>query len=440
MGINDLPDEILYPIFSLASQTSNDVPCVFKTGNDFRDCVILVDISRVCHRWEDVLKDSLIWSSFCICLQKPTAESLRRVTHFANIHLKRSGKAPLTCFISLSPLEDLRLAHDLMLALVAHEDRWSRIAIDITPSTLRSRALYALTSAEESENEFAICIKEAGKECLREFHFNIGSWFNYSMSEPLPLLETLRIADYRIGSTPTTLAIWLPLAPNLVELDIVNDEALFSHTSLSKMRIKALSNNHHFILPKLRTLRATPHFLSNLTCPALEKYAMGHLPASPALLECFRNFIERSAPPVHTLVIKSADVSEDFETARAYFIPKITTLSLAAPNNILFEILTEKSQERDVPRILTSLKYLQLSECDEQDIEHISSLITTRWGVASSRRSLNSVRLTQWASSIPKFMSLKPISRIQLKKVNSKWREIARCAKEGLQFSIERNA
>ncbi|KLO08708.1 hypothetical protein SCHPADRAFT_893658 [Schizopora paradoxa] len=438
--VDDLPNEILCDIFSLAIQRSHAAPQIFKSGDDFRDCAALIEISRVCRRWrEAALAESLLWSSFCILLHEPTAESLRQATRYASICFGRSRDAPLTCFVSISKLDDLRLAHPLMLALVAHEDRWSRIAIEITrgQETRTSRVLHSLAAEEDFEKVFDVSIKTAGKGFLKEFHFNIGSWFIYSMSDPLPSLETLRIAGYKTNDMAHTLSMWLPLAPNLVELDIASDHIRFSLLTFAQMKSKEALDNQNFVLPKLTTLRATPYLLSNLTCPALESYAIGYLPVTVAALDCFRRFIERSAPPLHVLEVKCAGMFVDFETARGYFHPGITTLSVTAPKFMFFNMLTEKSPSGNVHRILPSLENLQLSECSDRDITHIFFLITSRWSMAQPEHSLKSVKLTQWSGPIPKFLSIKPSSRIKLKKVNSKWREIARCMKEGLQFSIE---
>ncbi|KLO04941.1 hypothetical protein SCHPADRAFT_741520 [Schizopora paradoxa] len=441
MTVDDLPNEILCDIFSLAIQRSRAAPQIFKSGDDFRDCAALIEISRVCRRWrEAALADSLIWSSFCIILDKPTAESLRQATRYASICFGRSRDTPLTFFVSISELDDLRISHPLMLELVAHEERWSRIAISITraPDALRS-----LKAAEEIDRQFAVCVKNAGRRLLREFHFNLASWFTYSMNDPLPSLETLKIADYKLNERLHTLPMWLPLAQNLVELDITNDKAVFSFFCLSQMKRRkgVPAENHVFLLPKLKTLRAPPDFFSRLTCPALERYTMGYLPLSQTPLNCFQGFIERSVPPLHTLDVKNAYITlADFETARGYFIPEITTLTATPSIFIFFETLTEKSPEGDFPLLLPSLETLQLFKCNGELIPFISSLTTSRWGVASPGRSLKSVKLTQWSGSIPKFLSIKPSSRIQLKKVNLKWREIAQCVKEGLQLSIERDA
>ncbi|KLO06049.1 hypothetical protein SCHPADRAFT_946412 [Schizopora paradoxa] len=133
-SVANLPDEILGDVISLAIKNWRVFPDIFKTENDFKDCVALIDISQVCRRWREVaMTDPALWSSLYIHLQRPSTELLRQVAYFAGVCLARSQEIPLTCAITISSLFDIGRVQPLILALVAHEARWSRIAINFTP-------------------------------------------------------------------------------------------------------------------------------------------------------------------------------------------------------------------------------------------------------------------------------------------------------------------
>ncbi|KLO08726.1 hypothetical protein SCHPADRAFT_908413 [Schizopora paradoxa] len=225
--INDLPNEILCDIFSSAIQNSRVLPEIFKTGNNFHDCVALIDISRVCHLWREVaLTDASIWSSIYILLDNPDAETLHQATYFISICFARSKDLPLICAISISDLDDLRFAYPLVQTLISHEARWSRISINITPrpcSLPKSPAI----SIPKNDEENDLQLKDAGAGLLKEFHFNLGAWLTYSLHSLLPALSTLHLTCCMPRGCMYTLMKWLPFTPNLQELVLKVDNNRF---------------------------------------------------------------------------------------------------------------------------------------------------------------------------------------------------------------------
>ncbi|KLO04238.1 hypothetical protein SCHPADRAFT_947862 [Schizopora paradoxa] len=451
-SVVNLPNEIVCSIFSLAIRNWRIFPEIFKTGNDFEDCVALIDLSRVCRRWGEIsLTDPTLWSSLNMLLYNPSKETLRQAAHFANICFARSKNLPLACAIQILHLDDLRFGHPLMLALVAHEDRWSRIAIDITRPhfpKLDSPGVYSPNPMEDSSGMFGVRLKTAGNENLKEFHFNIGSWFVYWMRDPLPSLETLKVAAYT-SSSPNgaeyTLAAWLPLAPNLVELEITTDHSRFKFNTVrgeTEIRGRATSFNNPFILlPKLHTLFVAPQLLSILTCPALEKYVTRSIPGANLHSSRFRSFVERSAPPLHTLEIKDGsswrNIYFNIVTIRKYLIPSITNLIVNDPEAGFFTLLSKASAEGTTASVdvLPALKHLEICDCNDKYLYWLLALIAFRWDLAASNRSHKSVTLRRCFESIPEALFNPGGASIELADAEERWRTLARCVNEGLILS-----
>ncbi len=131
MTIMQLPDETIGDIFRLTILISGPA---FNGGNDLLDCIALIDISRVCCLWREIsLADPTLWTTFCIRLRNPSADTLRKAMFYVDAVLGRSEALPLTCSIVIADLSDLQLAHPFVRALTSHETRWERVQINVTP-------------------------------------------------------------------------------------------------------------------------------------------------------------------------------------------------------------------------------------------------------------------------------------------------------------------
>ncbi|KLO08714.1 hypothetical protein SCHPADRAFT_931625 [Schizopora paradoxa] len=430
-AIANLLDETLCDIFSLTIQNTRVYPNIFTTGNYFQDCVALIDISRVCRGWRELtLTNPTLWSSlFILAPDHPSAETLRQLAYFAEVCLARSASIPLTLFVNIS-VEDFRLAHPIILSLVAHEARWSQVALHFTrplpPTGSQEYTPLHMRWIRDTSGEYEIHLKNPGAGLLREFCFNIASWFTTcSISKPIQGLETLRIAVHEKYEAHF-LAKWLPFAPNLTELQIMEDNSYFSVITKGEER---WSGGQPFVLPKLRTLTAQPNLLPHLTCPSLEKYVVDHDPVEDTR-PLFLSFVERSACPLHTLVISFSSILDtsfmDFDMVRGYLISTITTLVVNHPGALLIDALTPIEGE-DSFRFLPALGHLQLRYFDEYHFKSISALITSRWNVPNARRSLKSVTLVRCFDSIPgSLLYPQSAATMDIEEVEEKWQELAR--------------
>ncbi|KLO08713.1 hypothetical protein SCHPADRAFT_931624 [Schizopora paradoxa] len=298
---------------------------------------------------------------------------------------------------------------------------------------------HSLIPIRDTSGEYEIYLKNPGAGLLKEFYFNIASWFVFSINEPIQGLETLRIAE-NVGNAVHSLAKWLPFAPNLTELEITKDGSLFSVITESDER-QSGGSIEAFLLPKLRTLNAPLHLLPYLTCPSLEKYVVDHDPlddTQPYLL----NFVERSACPLHTLIIKFTPSyletsAFDLNMAQGFLVPRITTLVVVRPGAALTRVLSLPSEGGDGFSVLPALQHLEFRFFHGGHFHNVSTLITSRWDIPNARRSLKSVTLVRCFDFIPQFLS-SPQSgaMIQMEEVEEKWRNLARCANEGLIFNV----
>ncbi|KLO04940.1 hypothetical protein SCHPADRAFT_911356 [Schizopora paradoxa] len=445
--VNDLPNEILCDIFSLAIQKSRVFPEIFKTGNDFQDCVALIDISCVCSRWREVaLTDSSLWSSIYILLDDPTAETLVQVTYFASICFVRSKDLPLIFAISISNLDDLPFAYPLVQTLISHEARWSRIAVNLTPSRY-SRSSEASLSYKRG-TEYIPELRIAGGELLKEFRCNLGSWLTYSLHSPLPALSTLSLTCCRFYGSMYALTNWLPLAPNLQELELTYSYNRFdAHTAwLNKQRVwKAAATeatkDPHFVLPSLRTLNAWVNIIVTFTCPALERLVMEEISWHGPHLINYLEFVKRSGTPpsFRTMEIREQDDPSHITHARGFLLPTITNLLITSPGAPFFTMFSEQTQEDGVAgfSVLPALEHLEITDCRDDYLPHFSSLVTSRWDIGVLYRTLKTVKLKQCfeASPVPELLLSPPSDGIDLTQVGENWRGIARCVNEGLSLS-----
>ncbi|KLO08722.1 hypothetical protein SCHPADRAFT_1000756 [Schizopora paradoxa] len=452
-----LPSEILFFVFSLAVRNSHIPHLILTTGNDFKDCVTLINISRVCRRWRELaLTDPSFWSSIHIHLDDPTAETLRQATYFADVCFSRSKKLPLTVSITLANLSDLRVAHPLMYMVISHEPRWSRIAINLTPNrrspessisrivdlpNCRSPESTAITFPESrnraSEQQY-LELRNAGSSHLKEFQFNLGSLFTYSMTEPLPTLESLRITCYKLTGCMYTLTKWLPLAPNLQELELtVHYDCFFAYaakqneqawmTAAQETRVRP-----HFVLPTLRTLNVWAPLIPYFTCPGLETYVMEKISWQAQDLTNYLEFVERSGTPpsFRSIEIKTPPSLLDAAHVRGYFLPTITNLRVMSPSELFFTILFERTQEDGVngPNVLPELEHVEVTNCRDSCLPYVSVLITSRWDFGAPHRTLKSVKLNRCftSSPVPEALLSPPCDGIDLTGVREDWREIAR--------------
>ncbi|KLO13695.1 hypothetical protein SCHPADRAFT_348746 [Schizopora paradoxa] len=102
-AVQFLPVEILRTIFLLVMQNSRYCNPVFKTGDTFLDCVVLIDLTRVCRRWREIaLADPTLWMTLHVSLRDPPILRLLQVADFVSACLERSENLPLTCYISIS--------------------------------------------------------------------------------------------------------------------------------------------------------------------------------------------------------------------------------------------------------------------------------------------------------------------------------------------------
>ncbi|KLO08729.1 hypothetical protein SCHPADRAFT_944227 [Schizopora paradoxa] len=302
--VSRLPDEILCNIFFLAIQNWRVLPKIFKSKNDFNECVALIDISQVCRRWRDVaLANPTLWSSLHIDLLDPSSKTLRKVAYFAEVCFARSRDLPLICAISISHLDNFRLAHPLLLALVVHEARWSQIAINLTRPRRQVTPFPVFPEmVRDTSGDYDIHLNNAGAGLLKEFQLNLQSWFSFSMTNPFQRLATLRIAHSDLlvlDDAQGTIAKWLPLASNLTELEITKDDSRVSFAAVQhKVRLESKPRLFRppVLLPKLRVLLASPTLLPKLTCPALEKYILNYLPPSKTFSTSWNAVNPRCAP------------------------------------------------------------------------------------------------------------------------------------------------
>ncbi|KLO08720.1 hypothetical protein SCHPADRAFT_598395 [Schizopora paradoxa] len=449
--IFSLPGEVLCDIFSLIIQNSRVFPDVFKTGNTFQDCVSLINLSRVCRRWREIaLSDSSLWSSIFILLDNPAAKTLRQAAYFADTCLSRSNGLPLTCAISLSNLDSLRLARPLILTLISHEDRWSRIAINFTPSTRPFRsAEIAFPESEDSDGatgEHDLLLRYAGSSHLKEIHSDLAPWFTYSLHSPLPALSTLRLTCFTLIGCVYTLANWLPLTPNLQELELTINHNRFvaygaePNEQVWKVAERDVTHRPHFVLPALRTLNIWAPLIPFFTCPALERYVMEKILWHAQDLTNYLEFIERSGnpPSFRSIEIKESDSLLDIAYVHGYLLPTITNLRVISHSNIFF-MLSEQSEEDGVVRfsVLPALEYLEITDWRDACLPYFSSLLTSRWDIGVPHRTLKTVKLKQHfeASPVPELLLSPPSDGIDLTQVREDWREIARCVNEGLLLS-----
>ncbi|KLO05550.1 hypothetical protein SCHPADRAFT_1002848 [Schizopora paradoxa] len=423
----DLPDEILCNVISLAIKNWRIFPKVFKAGNDFQDCVALIDVSRVCRRWrEAAITDPTLWSSLCIVLHTPSAEVLRQLAYFVDICSARSKDLPMTIAVSIMHLDDLRLAHPLMRSIVAQEHRWSRIAINvIRPREQEDRMPIRVN---EPSTNYDINLSAAGGDLLKEFQFNIGAWFTYSLNGPLPALETLKVAGYKIDGAAYILAKWSPFAPNLTELEMTVDASQFTFSTAEReINIcgeEGGSSEQRFLLPKLRTLTVLPSFLPNLTCPNLEKYIMGSIPGGYSHLLCFLEFIDRNAPPLRTLAVRDGSSFLDNDMVRLYLTPTITTVIVKGPLDGFFSILSKSSPGGAGVLVLPALEQIELYECYTKYLDQLSALVLFRWD--TSNRTLKSVKLCRCFQSMPEALMRPGNADIDVAEVEERWQGIAR--------------
>ncbi|KLO08706.1 hypothetical protein SCHPADRAFT_944210 [Schizopora paradoxa] len=440
----NLPGEIICDIFSLTIQNSRIFPDVFKSGNTFQDCVSLIDISLICRKWREIaLTNPTLWSSILIHSDNPTAESLRQVTHFANICFTRSKYLPLTIVITLTNIFEIRFAHPLMHAVISHENRWSRIAINIIPHPVSPESP-AIIGEEGSTGVQALSLGNARSSNLREFHFNLGSLFTYSMTEPLPALESLKITCYKLNGCLYTLTKWLPLSLNLQEFECTAHYDRFVAWTVKQNEQAWLTAARdararpHFILPTLRTLNVWAPLIPYLTCPVLEKYVMDMISWRPQDLTDFLEFIERSSPPLRTIEVKRGHSFMDIPSVRGYFLLNVTNLLVTAPDYTFFDMFSDRSADGLGFLLLPGLEHLEITACDGCYRQDLSILIASRWNIGASRRALRSVKLRECfkLSPIPELLLSPPSDGIDLTRVEGKWREIARCVNEGLLLSI----
>ncbi|KLO04683.1 hypothetical protein SCHPADRAFT_896846 [Schizopora paradoxa] len=441
-SIGDLPDEILSDVFSLVIHNSRIFPNAFKTENTFRECVVLIDISRVCRRWRKVaLTNPSLWSTLCVHLHDPSVKTLRQAAKFAEFCLARSQNHPLTCAITISHLKDLWLAHPLMQVVASHQSHWSRIAVDITPLPQPPEG----ASVDANAEEHSIVLKNVGARTLKEFRSNIGSWLEYSMSEPLPALQSLRIVGYPFTGCIYHLAKWLPLAPNLLELEVTfGDDRFSKHASEHKKRVEGatrreMGRNPHFLLPNLRSLNVWPLLLPYLTCPSLERYVMEYIPWNPKNSRNFVEFIERSAPStLRTLEMKSSSSFLTIRPVLDYLLPTITHLLVTSPGEVFFNIFSGRSKDGLGFRLLPGLEHLEITNCADICLPFFLRLVTARWDIGVPHRTLKSVRLKKCFEdiAIPEILLSPPSGGIDLTQVEEKWRVMARIVNEGFLISV----
>ncbi|KLO08731.1 hypothetical protein SCHPADRAFT_1000759 [Schizopora paradoxa] len=396
------------------------------------------------------MMDPTLWSSLYIHLQRPSTKLLRQVAYFAEVCFARSKDIPLTFAISISNLFETSRMQPLILALIAHEARWSRIAINF----IRPNSLYFPKIMADMGVGNIVHLKTAGADHLKEFHFNFPQWFIYSMTLPFRHLETLRIAssDFMVRDVAeSTLKSWLPLSPNLTELEVEGQDHFIVSVSQILQRDfrqgkEGTSYTPPFLLPKLRILIASPHLLSNLTCPALEKYVLNYQAGDFMHgAHDFLAFVERSTPPLHTLHVRDWCSFSDLEALRGYLIPSITSLAIIRPGEELIDILSRRS-EGGVFSVLPGLEHIELHNFEEAYFKDISKLLVSRWkDAAGAHRSLKSVKLVQCFDPIPRFLTMlrsaEPIDydemTLAVQRIPDKWREITRCAADGLQFFFD---
>ncbi|KLO04939.1 hypothetical protein SCHPADRAFT_911355 [Schizopora paradoxa] len=447
-AIVNLVDDILCDIFSLTIQNTRVFPEIFKTGNDFRDCVSLINISRVCRRWREVaLTDSSLWSSIYIHLDSPTARTLDKVTYFASICFTRSKDLSLICAISISNLDHLRFARPLVQTLISHEDRWSRIAINFTPSTRPfGSSKINIPESEDSDGEQDLLLRYAGSSHLKEFHSNLASWFTYSINSPLPALSTLRMTCFILVGCMDTLANLLPFALNLQELEVTLETTRFDADVVERnmqvwmAAVQEAKVRPHFTLPALQTLNIHAPLIPLFTCSALKIYVMQTISWRPSDLTNYLEFIERSGlpPSFRTIEVRSTTSLWFNAPVRGYFLPTITNLLITSPEKRFFTMFYERSREDGVVgfSVLPALKYLEITDCGDGHLPFFSSLITSRWDIGAPHRTLKSVRLNRCftSSPVPELLLSPPSNGIDLTRVEENWREIARCVNEGLSL------
>ncbi|KLO05739.1 hypothetical protein SCHPADRAFT_946668, partial [Schizopora paradoxa] len=345
-----------------------------------------------------------------------------RLTHFADVCLTRSKHLPLTLGVDIS-LKHSRSAHPLIFALATHEARWSRFSIQFLLAEL-------FPSSEDGNDN--IILKDPCGGSLQEFSHNVYPWIIHSGSEILQDLETLRLRivghttrQEQIASDLTVPEITKSLspAPHLKELDLMVNVCDW---------VSEYEQGPQILLLELQVLTSTPHLLPYLTCPALEKYTLVYVGDSyPRII--LQDFVERSACPLHTLTFMDPLGLLYPPNARECLIPRITSLVVVSPAEMLLYIVPPKGGEEFLD-VLPSLEHLELHDIKSFSFDLVFNFITFRWDLGASNRTLKSVKLVRCFESIPEAL-FNPEGGIDLAVIDEKWRELARCVNEGLLLS-----
>lgn len=208
-----LPVEVVRAVFWFGTVNTVDV---FSAADVLLDCVSLIDFSTVCRRWRDIaLADPTLWAAPYMTLEEPSVKTISQATYFLDLCLKRSGRLPLTCLITISNAEgDVRLSHPLVRALVAHETRWVNIRIDVddtrTPNSVICREV-------DLAPDPPFLLFDKGLPSLKELRIDHASWYTFSPTSitntsaesipSIPSLEHLRLLDVQSSATLGFLAI-----------------------------------------------------------------------------------------------------------------------------------------------------------------------------------------------------------------------------------------
>lgn len=410
-------------------QNSRYCSPVFETGNTFLDCVVLIDISRVCRRWREIaLADPTLWATLYVSLNNPSARSLHRAIHYANACLGRSKNLPLTCYVSISCLDLLSPTTLLVEAVGAHEERWERAVIDIVrPSA--NRPHWDEFGRKQGH------LQRAGTGHLKELRLSHSSWFTYDMTVPCPALEILRLFNLEF---PRDLSKWLSLSPNLLELEVT---VQFGGHNISSRQVE----EWHTMMAKLQVVNVPMWLLPLLTCPALDKIIIRSLTENPDHLNHFVSFVKRNAAPLRALEIQDMGIfgattaygalPRVRRLVRPYLLPTIKSLTLSSPSSHFLDLLSKRGDTAVC--LLPSLEHLELVGCE--DIGRFAAIITLYWNLSSQRRVLKSVKLTQCFKSVPNLPLLvqRPGSD-DLAELPEEWQGVAQCVKDGLVLELVR--
>ncbi|KLO11214.1 hypothetical protein SCHPADRAFT_942268 [Schizopora paradoxa] len=364
------------------------------------------NLALTCRNWREfALSSHSLWSSIFFSFDLPSSEDSIASRRALERHVKRSEKAPLTCFIKLSSWYKWSDVFGIISCLLECQKRWRRVGLYLGP---REAAL---------ESNISLMIEDL--KLLKELHIhNEVQHYFYTTSADirLPSLTHLKL-EVR---TSDGVLNWLRLAPNLQELYFHNTPLMGGSQSDRTKSLAHPNPSGAIFLPALRCLRTgvfipnTTHDASspslavnifvNTTCHALTELQVNlhSIKCDEALL----SFLRRSAPPLRTLIIDVQNCILPLEpnvhrervlVDAITLVPSVRSISFewnvdSYFPEVVFQALSQTNS------VLPALEHLELAFIDAP-VEQFLDVITARW--RSERRTLKAVTLTGCIFQVP---------------------------------------